>query len=271
MQNSDLESQIKTELSKCKGHFAVAIKYLNNNKTILINENDVFHAASTMKTPVMVEVFNQALKGKLNLSDSVLIKNEFKSIVDGSLFSMDISDDSGDNLYGLIGEKVTVYDLVMEMITVSGNLATNLLIELVDAKSVMKTLTNYGIKGVNVLRGVEDGKAFEKGLNNTVTAYGLMCLYEKIALGEIVSESASDSMINILLAQKHKSMIPSKLPEGFRVANKTGSISGVKHDSGIIFYPDGRKAIVVLLSKDIDSPECINTIFGEIASIIVRE
>jgi beta-lactamase class A len=138
-----------------------------------------------------------------------------------------------------------------DMIIASSNLATNILIELVDATNVTATLRTYGANDIQVLRGVEDSKAFAQGLNNSVTANDLMLVFEKIAKGEAVSQDASDAMIKILLDQKFNDIIPAKLPKEVRVAHKTGWITGVHHDSGIVILPDGRKYVVILLSKEL--------------------
>jgi beta-lactamase class A len=138
-----------------------------------------------------------------------------------------------------------------DMIIVSSNLATNLIIELVDAKNVTQTLREIGAKDIQVLRGVEDTKAFQAGMNNQVTAYDLMLLFEKIDNEELVNAEASMAMMDILLDQRFNDIIPAKLPEEVKVAHKTGSITGVQHDSGIVFLPDGRKYILVLLSKEL--------------------
>ena len=246
-----LKENIVQTLSKQEGTFAVAFKDLSTGKELLINDTITFHAASTMKTPVLVEVYKQAAEGKFSLSDSLTIKNEFKSIVDGSLFSLDSSDDSETELYKHIGEKRTISFLLYQMIIVSSNFATNLIIELVDAKNVSATMQQLGAKDIHVLRGVEDGKAFAKGMNNTITAHGLMILFEKMAKGETVTPAASQAMIDILLDQKFNDIIPAELPAGVKVAHKTGSITGVHHDSGIIFLPNGKKYILVLLSKNL--------------------
>ena len=246
-----LKENIGQELSKQQGTFAVAFKDLSTGKELLINDTVTFHAASTMKTPVLVEVYKQAAERKFSLSDSLILKNEFKSIVDGSLFSLDPNDDSETELYKHIGEKRTISFLLYQMIIVSSNLATNLIIELVDAKNVSVTMQQMGAKDIHVLRGVEDGKAFEKGLNNTITAHGLMILFEKMAKGETVTPAASQEMIDILLDQKFNDIIPAELPAGVKVAHKTGSITSVHHDSGIIFLPNGKKYVLVLLSKNL--------------------
>jgi beta-lactamase class A len=204
-----------------------------------------------MKTPVMVEVYKQAAEGKFSVKDSILIKNEFISIFDGNTFSIDPAVDSDTLLYHEIGKKRTIYSLMYDMIIVSSNLATNLIIELVDAKNVTQSLREIGAKDIQVLRGVEDAKAFQAGMNNQVTAYDLMLLFEKIDNEELVSAEASMAMMDILLDQRFNDIIPAKLPKEVKVAHKTGSITGVQHDSGIVFLPDGRKYILVLLSKEL--------------------
>jgi beta-lactamase class A len=247
----DLKDQITKELSKQPGTFAVAFKDLSTGEELFINKHELFHAASTMKTPVMVEVYKQAAEGKFSVKDSILIKNEFISIFDGNTFSIDPAVDSDTLLYHEIGKKRTIYSLMYDMIIVSSNLATNLIIELVDAKNVTQSLREIGAKDIQVLRGVEDAKAFQAGMNNQVTAYDLMLLFEKIDNEELVSAEASMAMMDILLDQRFNDIIPAKLPKEVKVAHKTGSITGVQHDSGIVFLPDGRKYILVLLSKEL--------------------
>lgn len=230
----------------------MAFKCLSKpDESLFILENESFHAASTMKTPVMIEVYKQASLGKLSLRDSIPVKNEFKSIVDGSSFSLNAADDSEQQLYAAIGKKKPLADLVYDMIIHSSNLATNLVIELVDARQVTRTMRQLGAKDTQVLRGVEDTKAYQKGLNNTTTAHDLLVIYEKLALGEAVSQRASDEMIQTLLDQTDRSIIPARLPASVKVAHKTGNITGVHHDSGIVYLPNGKKYVLVLLSKNL--------------------
>ncbi len=264
-----LKEKIIKEIDNTQGIFAVAFCEVDNEENeIIINGNEIFHAASTMKTPVMVEVFRQASLGKFSLDDSLLVKNEFHSIVDGSTYSLDINDDSDDKIYSQIGTKRKIYDLVYDMITVSSNLATNLLIELVDAQNVTETMKNYGLENIKVLRGVEDIKAFQLGMNNTINASDLMQLYKLIASLKILNEKSCDQMINILLDQKIKDKIPRFLPDNVKVAHKTGSITAVEHDSGIIFLPNGRKYILVILSKNLESSAEGKEVIGRISKLI---
>lgn len=248
----ELKNSILKRIDPLEGTIAIAFSNLNEpGLSIFINEDEVFHAASTMKTPVMLEIFKQASLGNLNLDDSVLVKNEFTSIFDSSKYSLDLSRDSGEGLYDFIGRRRTIRELVFDMITVSSNLATNILIELVNADNVMQTLEGNKIFNIKVLRGVEDMKAYNAGLNNTVTAKDLMKLFQLIETGDILPKENKEEMLKILLSQKFDSMIPAKLPKTIRVAHKTGSIEGVRHDSGIIYLPDGRKYILVILSKNL--------------------
>ena len=249
LSNDDIKQAIHSKLATVTGSFAVGFKDLQTGQTVFINEKENFHAASTMKTPVMIEIFKQAKARKFSLKDSLPLKNEFKSIVDGSSFRLDIADDSADSIYQKIGHKMTIYDLTYQMIIKSSNLATNVLIDLVNAQNVNATMRTYGAKDIQILRGVEDTKAFNAGLNNTVTAYDLTLIFEKIAKHKAVSKRASKEMIKILTDQHFNSVIPAKLPKNVVVAHKTGSITGVQNDSGIVYLPDGRKYVVVLLSK----------------------
>ncbi len=268
-EKSKIESEIKDKFNSVDGDFALAFKLMDeSNETILINSKEMFHAASTMKTPVMIEAFRQNAKGKIKLSDSIVVKNKFNSIVDGSEFALEIGRDSGDKMYDRIGEKATYYELVYDMIINSSNLATNIVIEQLDPKNVMKTMSNFGAHSIIVLRGVEDMKAFDLGMNNETSANDLMVIYEHIANGTAVNPTADSSMIKILLDQTYKSIIPKKLPKSVKVAHKTGSITGVFHDSGIVFLPDDRKYVLVILSKNVQLPGKAKEMMSDVSKMV---
>ena len=248
----NLKVDIEADFSQLKGDFALAFLDLSNKEhSLLINADENFHAASTMKTPVMIEMFKQAAEGKFKLTDSIVLKNEFKSIVDSSSFSMDITVDSNPEVYNSIGKKVSLYDLTYDMITASSNLATNVLIDLLKAKRVTATMRSLGANNIMVLRGVEDLKAFDLGLSNTTTARDLMIIMQAIAEGTAGSKKDCEEMVGILIDQNFNSMIPFHLPKEVQVAHKTGSITGVHHDSGIVYLPDGRAYVLVILSKNL--------------------
>ena len=246
-----LKEQIKAEFAKQKGTFALAFKNIQTGEEILINEKISFHAASTMKTPVLIEAYKQAAAGKFNITDPILVKNEFRSIVDGSPYALKVEDDSDSVLYTKVGTKLSIYDLLYLMIIKSSNLATNIIIDLVGAQNVNQTMHEMGAKDIQVLRGVEDNKAFQKGMNNVTTAYDQMVIFNEMGKGNIVDKRSSDAMINILLDQAFNDKIPALLPKDVKVAHKTGWIKGINHDAGVVYLPDGRKYVLVLLSKEL--------------------
>ena len=263
-----LRDSIRNILNAQKGEFAVAFRDVQTGETILINEHTGFHAASTTKTPVMIELYKQAAAGKFALTDQVTVKNEFRSIVDSSVYQLNAADDSQQELYKQVGTKKTIYELMYEMIIQSSNLATNMLIELVGGKQVIATMRELGASDIQVLRGVEDSKAFAQGLNNTVTAYDLMLLFDQIAKGKVVSNAACEGMIRILLDQKFNDIIPAKLPPGTKVAHKTGFITALHHDSGIVFLPDGRKYVLVLLSRKLEDEKAAVDAMASVSAMI---
>src|SRR5450759_1749282 len=199
-----------------------------------------------MKVPVMIELFRRANTGSFRMDQGLLLVNQFASLVDGSPYTLDPGSDSDSTLYHRIGERVRVDTLLRLMITRSSNFATNTLITLVGAEAVTKTMRSLGAQRIQVLRGVEDGKAFEKGLNNTTTARDLGLILRAIEEGRAAPPPATREMLAILLAQEFNEKIPAGLPPGTRVAHKTGEITAVSHDAAIV-YPAGRKPYVLVV------------------------
>ena len=159
---------------------------------------------------------------------------------------LDLGRDADPDVYGHLGKTLTVKELSYWMITKSSNLATNLLVDVIGIQTVQLALDELEVDGVRVLRGVEDQKAFAAGLNNEVTANGLLKLLRLIADGKAYSQAACDEMLEIMLDQQYRSGIPAGLPKAARVAHKTGNISTVHHDAGIV-YLDGRKPYVLVI------------------------
>ena len=210
------------------------------------NGDHYFHAASTMKLAVLLGVFRQVERGELSLEAPVHVRNRFTSIVNQEPFMLDLGRDADPDVYGHLGKTLSVRELAYWMITKSSNLATNLLVDVVGIQTIQLALDEMEIDGVRVLRGVEDQAAFEAGLNNEVTATGLLKLLRLIADGKAYSKKSSDEMMAIMLEQQYRSGIPAGLPKAARVAHKTGNISTVHHDAGIVFL-DGRKPYVLVI------------------------
>jgi beta-lactamase class A len=242
-----LSTDIEERIHKSGADVAVAFRTLDGHIAYSFHEEESFHAASTMKIPVMIELFHQARQARLKLDDALLVKNQFRSLADGSFYSLDPTDDSETDLYKAAGKKRTLRQLCELMITASSNLATNLLIAKLGVDNIRATVHSLDADGMNVLRGVEDNKAFLKGLNNTTTARGLELLLEAIAHGEAVDQESSRQMVEILERQKFNEGIPAGLPPGTRVAHKTGEITGIHHDAAIVFAP--KPFVLVILVR----------------------
>ena len=249
----------------------VAFRDLETGRELMLNERVSFHAASTMKVPVMLEVYRQAREGRFSLDTRLPVRNEFKSIADGSPFSVAPEDDSEQTLYRRVGGTATVRELVRLMVTESSNLATNILIERVGAARVRELCRRLGARDMRVLRGVEDGKAFARGMNNMTTARDLFVLLRAVAEGRAVSGRASREAADVLAAQKFNEGLPAGLPAGFRVAHKTGSITGIEHDAGIV-YPPGRKPyVLVVLVRGVKEPARAHRLIADISRAVYEE
>lgn len=219
---------------------AVAFEDLETGEDYFLNPDEAFHPASTFKVHVMMEVFRQGNEGLLALEDRIPIVNAFTSIADDSRYSLDVMDDAETTLYPRIGETETIGELTRLMIVRSSNLATNILLEKIGTKNVNDFIQALGIEGVTVQRGVEDDVAFRLGINNSATARGLTQTMNLIARKKVVSQEASEQMIDIMLGQEFNESIPALLPNFVKVAHKTGWTGNVYHDTGIV-YPEDRK------------------------------
>src|SRR5687767_3501478 len=218
------------------------------------NADAPFHAASTMKLAVLLAVERQITRGELAPDAPVHVRNKFTSIVDRRPYMLDVSRDGDPELYAHLGRTMTVDELAYHMITTSSNFATNLLVDVVGIPIIQRALQELNIEGIKVIRGVEDQAAFEAGLNNEVTASGLLKLLRVIAERKAYSPEASDRMLEILLDQRFKGGIPAGLPDATRVAHKTGNISTVHHDAGIVYLDGWQPYVLVILTQFDASP-----------------
>lgn len=244
---------------------------LSSGDSILLNADSRVHAASMMKVPVMIQLFRDAEAGRFALDDSVNVTNTFASIVDGSPYELSVPDDSEGTLYARLGEQESIRQLTELMITVSSNLATNILIQLVDAKRVQATMRELGADSIEVLRGVEDIKAYDAGLSNTTTARDLGIIFSAIYEQRAASPESCREMIEILSRQRFNEGIPAGLPAGTRVAHKTGSITEIRHDGGIVFPADGRAFVLVVLTKGIEDSSDADVLIADVARMVYDE
>jgi beta-lactamase class A len=248
---SGTEGAVRRIIAASGAEVSVAYRTLDGGSELLIDADRTFHAASTMKVPVMIELFRQAHAGLLALDDPLPIVNRFHSIVDGSQYAMSEADAADKDVVAALGRTLSLRQLCEAMITVSSNFATNLLIEKLGAEKIRQTVTSLGAQGMHVLRGVEDQKAFDRGLNNTTTAQALRVLLERIAQGRAVAPEADAEMIRILSREKaSEGTIPAGVPAGTLVAHKGGNVTRIHHDAAIVYAP--QPYVLVVLVRGID-------------------
>lgn len=227
---------------------AVAFYDYESSVQYCYNADAWFHAASTMKLAVLLGLFREIERGNLTLDSPVHVRNRFTSIVNREPFQIEIGD--GDAaVYKNLGRNMPARELAYWMITTSSNLATNVLVEILGVDAIQSALDELEIPGLRVIRGVEDSAAHEAGLNNEVTANGLLKLLRVITEKKAFSREASEQMLDIMLDQRYKSGIPAGLPDEAKVAHKTGNISTVHHDAGIVFMEDRKPYVLVVLTR----------------------
>ena len=263
---SQLKPKLETLIANSGAEtVGVAVYDLHTKQTLFINDKVSLHAASTMKVPVMMELFRQATAKQIKLDAPLMVKNEFASIVDGSPYQLNASDDSDDLMYQKLGQPMTIRALIERMIVRSSNLATNLLIEKAKAENVMKLMRRLGAKDIQVRRGVEDNQAFRAGLNNTTTAFDLMILLRALAEKKVANARACKEMLAILQKQEFNEGIPAGLPAGTKVAHKTGSITKIYHDAGIVYPPQRKPYILVVLTRGFAEEKRAHQLVAEIS------
>jgi beta-lactamase class A len=264
-----LAEQIQARIAALPGaEVGLAYHKLGTCDSMYLDADKSFHAASTMKVPIMIQLFRRVDSGGLSLDYPLLLVNDFGSIVDGSSYSLDAGVDSDSSLYKLVGTRVPVRDLITHMITRSSNLATNSLVALANAAAAESTMRSLGAMKIRVLRGVEDQKAFDAGLNNTTTARDLAIILSAIQENKAASPKSCAAMRDVLLEQEFNTGIPAELPPGTRVAHKTGWITGITHDASIVYPEHGPTYVLVVLTRGIQDEPTAEKLIADLSRIV---
>lgn len=228
---------------------AVAVHDLETGFDFRYHAERWFHAASTIKLAVLLGTFAAIHRGRLLPQSRLHVRNRFRSAYDGSSFRVLTERDADSEVQAAVGKTMRISELARHMIVRSSNLATNLLLDLLGLEFLQQTLDQHHLGGIDLRRGVEDELAFEHGINNRVTADGLVQLLRLIAEEQAVSPELSRAMLDILHDQEFRSGIPAGLPANARVAHKTGEISTIAHDAGIVYLPGRRPYVLAILTE----------------------
>lgn len=262
-----LQEKIEEILKSTEGKFGISMKHLESGEEVNINENDQFQMASVFKVPILLTLFDQIHKGKIDLGDRITITKEDHVPGSGVFQEMDP------------GVSVTIKDLATMMIIVSDNLATDILYRMLGKETIQKTMTELGLEKTTIAHscwellcltvGMETVPYSEDNLkeltarlysdedydssyvlqedkeNNVCTPKEMTRLFELLANGEFVSEKCSNEVIDVMLRQQLSQRIPGRLPFGTKVAHKTGTIASAANDAGIVYLPDSKGTLII--------------------------
>jgi len=245
-----LRSRIESIAQKSNARaVAVALHDTETGVELRYEADRWFHGASTIKVAILLAVYGEIDSGRLVPQSRVHVRNRFLSAYDGSPFRVLADRDADSEVHAAIGKTMRVNELALHMIATSSNLATNLLLDLIGLDAVQRTIDRFGLTGLDVKRGVEDERAFQHGIINRVTADGLVALLGLIAEERAYSPQLSREMLDILHQQEFKKGIPARLPREVRVAHKTGDISTVAHDAGVVYAPGRKPYVIAILTE----------------------
>ena len=243
--------------AEAKATFGIVVKDLSTGVTVKRNATTVMHAASTMKTAVLLEALRRSDEGTLSLAGQVPVVDCFPSAIDGTPFKIELENVSDDRIAPFIGKSARIDFVAREMIVRSSNLATNVMLGLCPPKDVQRFVDALGAPSLKVRRMVSDEKAYAAGFSNETDAEGMATLMEAALHTPRLSAASRNLAFEILAAQEFNDQVPAGIPKqaGAVVAHKTGSISKVQHDAAVVRLPDGREYVLVLMATDFGANE----------------
>lgn len=263
-----LETALKARIAQDTALVSLVFRDPSRRQELQVGGQRRYHAASTMKVPVLIELARRVDGGDFRWDQPIPVRNRFRSIVDGSPYSLDAAGDSDSTLYRQSGQTIPLAILARLMIVRSSNLATNLIIELLDPTRVDATAHALGADSIQVRRGVEDQKAFDQGLNNTTTARDLAVLLQAIATGKAAGRPSSDTLRALLLDQEFRNGIPAGIPVGVQVANKTGWITAIAHDAAIVYPPGRGPYVLVILTRGFAQEPAAERLMADLSRLV---
>lgn len=220
-----LEEIILKEIKSTEGEVSVVVKNLSENKWIFkYNEEKVLPSASTIKILIMVEAFRRIGLGEYRVDEK--IKVDKRNRVDFSIISE------------LDKDEYSLMDLIIWMIIISDNTATNVLIDLLGYEEINKMGELLNCKATVLQRKMMDLEAVKLGKENLTTALDMALIMEAIYNKTILSEKSCNMMIEILKRQRHRDKLARYIVDDVILANKTGELDGINHDIGIFYLRD---------------------------------
>ncbi|MCG8431229.1 MAG: class A beta-lactamase-related serine hydrolase, partial [Candidatus Omnitrophica bacterium] len=230
-------------------------KDLETGWEFTLKKDRKFPAASMVKLPLMLAVYDSVHGGAVTLQDELILKGRHKVGGSGRLKALPS------------GRSFTVEELVSLMISASDNAATNMLIERIDFRPLNRWFDDFGLRDTNLGRMMMDFRFRRKGVENYTSARDVSLVLERLYRGEFIDKEFSGRCLGHLMEQKTKNRIPAFLPEDTPVAHKTGLERGVCHDAGIVYTPQG-DFLVCVLTQGAPSHKNAKRFIGRIAATV---
>lgn len=234
-----LQAQLASVSHHAPGHIGIAIEDLATGMTSGINERESLPAASTIKIPVMVEVFKQMEAGDLGLDTIVHLERRDKDYGWG-----DLAD-------ARLGTARSIKALLWAMITESDNTATNMLIRMVGRDRINATMRELGLHRTHLTDDIRsETNSIRYALRTS--PHDMVELLDAIARDRLVDSWSSKQMLAILTGQRHNSLLPMSLPKDVKIAHKTGSLHDTLNDVGIVFH-DNEPYVIAVMTTELPS------------------
>lgn len=244
---SSLRAQLEARIAQHKGVVGLSIIDLTNGDTLSIRGHDPFPTASIIKLPILVELFHQMKSGRIRWEDPLL------------LIDADRVPGAGVLRFLSTPHALTVGDAATLMIALSDNTATNLIIDKIGIRAVNSRMDSLGLRTTKLYAkvfgstrtSIDTAGSRRWGLGVT-SANDLARLLAALHRGELVSDSASKRMVELLKLQFVRDRIPRLLPPGTAVAHKTGEVDATRNDCGIVYARDHPFVFCALTNENAD-------------------
>ena len=242
-----LETRVRSIADKFDGVMGVAILDLSDGRLFSLNADRVFPIASSIKIAILLELYRQDQEARTGAKNKAKLDDIY------TFDPKDLVEDS-QVMAGLTAgvTRVTNRDLTQFVVAVSDNAAANILIDRVGMQNVNATLRSLGLTKTILRRKMMDIAAARRGDENVSTPQEMARLLEMIYNGKALNKKLTDDFIRQLKTVKKDSYLSYELPAGVELADKPGTLDGVRTDSGIVFGRNRPFAISVMTAYDRD-------------------
>jgi len=223
-----LEAQLENVAERLNGVMGYAVKDLSSGETFLRLPDAVFPQASSIKLTILLELMRQAQEGRVSLEEKHILRRSEMTVGDTEPILTMLGD-------GTV--TLSLRDLAIFMVVLSDNTATNILIDRLGMDNINEGVTRLGFKETKLRRHMIDLEAARKGNENVSTPREMLTLLEKVHSGQVIDSAHTKEYFELLRLPK-ESEFHKALPENVSIADKPGSLEGVRCDTGLIEIPD---------------------------------